>query len=359
MRLWALFSALTAANLLTAAPQPTLKRDGSNWTLTEQGALTLDSAGNLTIKAAGNIRVRGASIPQLTYKFTRAIRATSSAGARFQLDRYPITAARQGTNALVQVAYGPFSMNLEINVPKTLQSVYIESPAGDIDVSDLSGALKAVTAGGRINIGHIGGDIDVRAAGGSIVIGTIGGNARVLSGGGSVNATEIRGDAVLETGGNDIMLRKAGGTVSASTAGGAIQILEARGAVVANTFGGPIGVGSAKAIRCESASGSIVARFLPGFSILDSFLSTGSGDITVWIPSNLQVSIRAQNEGTGNIGTVTSDFPGLHAQSEGATVLAELALNGGGPLLQLAGSGGRIYIKQLRATKNSTARKYQ
>ncbi len=348
MRLWALFSAIAAAFtfLIFASPQPALRRDGSNWTLTEQGVLTLDAAGTLTIKAAGNIRVRGTNSSQAAYKVTRSVRAASSSAARTLLDRFPLATARQGNSALIQAAYGPFAATLEVSVPRTLRLAFIESPAGDIDVSDLNGSLHAVAAGGHINVGHVGGDIDISAAGGSIVIGTIGGNARVLSGGGSINAIEIRGDAHLETGGNDISLRKAGGMVQASTAGGAIQILEARGAVIANTLGGPIRVGSARAVRCESASGSIEAQFLAGASIFDSFLSTGSGDITVWIPSKLHISIRAQNEGTGSIGTIVSDFPGLHAQSAGAAVLAEVLINGGGPLLRLAGNGGRIYIRK-------------
>jgi DUF4097 and DUF4098 domain-containing protein YvlB len=260
------------------------------------------------------------------------------------IDRFPVTSARQGSTAILQVAYGPFVTNLEVTVPRGLESLGVETLGGDIDVSELTGALMAEASGGKINIGHVGGNIDVRAAGGTIVLGVIGGNARCLSGGGAINAMEIHGDSLLETGGGDIYLRKAGGAVRASTAGGRIEVLEAKGTVQAHTFGGPIEIGSAKGVHCESASGSIVAQFLPG--ILDSFLSTGSGDITIWIPSNLRVSIRAQNEGSGNIGTVVSEFPGLRVIPSGAAVMADLLINGGGPIVQLAGNGGRIYIRK-------------
>jgi len=335
------------AVLLTASQhssQTTFKRDGNSWMVTEQGSLSVDPVGQVRVKAAGNIRIRGGTGAQVVYRVSRSVRAVQQHEAQAMADRFPVTSGRQGSTAILQVAYGPFATSLEITVPRGLESLSVETLGGDVDVSDLNGAVVAEASGGRINVGHIGGNIDARAAGGAIVLGVIGGNARCLSGGGAINAMEIHGDSLLETGGGDIHLRKAGGAVRASTAGGRIEVVEAKGTVQAHTFGGPIEIGSAKGVHCESASGSIVAQFLPG--ILDSFLSTGSGDITVWIPSNLRVSIRAQNEGSGNVGTVISDFPGLRVMSAGAAVMADLLINGGGPIVQLAGNGGRIYIKK-------------
>lgn len=341
-----LFSLLCAAALSASqhSPQTTYKRQGASWTVNEQGSLTVDPSGQMRIKAAGNIRIRGTAGSVVTYKITRNIRAVHEHEARAMVKLFPIASGRQGSSASLQVAYGPFPTNLEIAVPNGLESLNVETLGGDIDVSDVNGALAAQASGGKINLGRVGGSVDVRAAGGTIVLGVIGGNAHCLSGGGSIIATEIRGDALLETGGGDIHLRRAGGNVRASTAGGRIEVVEAKGTVQAHTFGGSIEIGPAKGVYCESASGSIVAQFLPG--VLDSFLSTGSGDITVWIPSNLKVSIRAQNEGSANIGTVMSDFPGLRVRPAGASVMADLLINGGGPILQLAGNGGRIYIKK-------------
>lgn len=338
--------ALATGVAYAAQPSVTLKRDGSNWTQTDQGSISIDPAGQVRISAAGDIRIRGVNSTHLTYKIIRSVHATREADARALLERFPITSARQGRAAILEVAYGPCATNLEISVPLTLESSIVESAAGDIDISDLKGSVTAVASGGKINIGHAGGDIDARSGGKPIILGVIGGGARCISGGGSISATEIRGDARLETYGGDILLRKAGGKVRASTAGGGIQVVEATGMVTANTFGGSIQIGGAKGLHCESASGSIVAHFLPGIPIADSLLSTGSGDITVWIPSNLQISIRAQNEGSGNTSTVMSDYPGLRVMSAGSSVLADMLMNGGGPTLQLAGNGGRIYIKR-------------
>ncbi|MCU1258645.1 MAG: hypothetical protein JWO80_1530, partial [Bryobacterales bacterium] len=138
----------------------------------------------------------------------------------------------------------------------------------------------------------------------------------------------------------------------------------ADGLVTANSSGGPIQIGSAAGVQCQSASGairlnnvsgamqastlagSIIATFLPGLPIMDSFLSTAAGDITVMIPSNLHVSIRAQNGGSTDIRSIVSDFPGLRVKSLRSAVLAEGAINGGGPLLRISGKGGSIYIRK-------------
>jgi hypothetical protein len=347
MRLSALFSFFVLLPNAFATPgQPTLKRDGSNWTETEQGSFALSAGSQLRVQAPGSIRVRGTNASQLTFKLTRSVRAKKESDARALLGQYPTSAGVDGRNGFIQVGYGPFATQLEISAPRGMKVAMIETAGGDLDISDLYGSVVAQASGGRINIGNVSGDIDIRTAGGTIIIGTVSGSAKCLSGGGAINATEIRGDAFLETGGGDILLRRAGGRVKASTAGGGIQILESKSTVVANTFGGPIKIGAARGIHCESASGSIVAEFLSGVPILESFLSTGSGDITVWIPSNLQISIRAHNEGSGNLQSVISDFSGLNVQRERAGVWGEVRINGGGPLLQLAGNGGRIYIRR-------------
>jgi hypothetical protein len=70
-------------------------------------------------------------------------------------------------------------------------------------------------------------------------------------------------------------------------------------------------------------------------------LETGNGDVTVLIPSNLGVTIRAETER----GRVVSDFP-MAQRSVGMEVRAEGRINGGGPMLRIAGAGGTIFIKR-------------
>ena len=152
----------------------------------------------------------------------------------------------------------------------------------------------------------------------------------------------------------------------ASTGGGPIDVGQAHGVVTAKNSGGPVQVGSAEGVRCESAAGgvhldnisgsvrvttaigSIIASLLAGKPMTDSFLSTGGGDITVFIPSNVGVTVRAQNELSDSIRRIVSDFPGISVRVEGGQVIAEGPVNGGGPVLRISGTGGTIFIKRQR-----------
>ena len=99
------------------------------------------------------------------------------------------------------------------------------------------------------------------------------------------------------------------------------------------------------AMRVSTAMGSIIASLLGG-KLAESFLSTGNGDITVVIPSNLGVTVRAENEMADTLQRIVSEFPGIPVRLQGTQVVAEGAINGGGPLLRISGTGGTIFIKK-------------
>jgi hypothetical protein len=93
--------------------------------------------------------------------------------------------------------------------------------------------------------------------------------------------------------------------------------------------------------------GSIVAQILAGKPLAESWLTTGSGDITVLIPSNVGVKIQARNEAADTVRRIISEFPGLNVQLLGSSVVAEGDINGGGPVLWITGNAGTIFIKRL------------
>ena len=84
-------------------------------------------------------------------------------------------------------------------------------------------------------------------------------------------------------------------------------------------------------------------------------MSTGAGDITVYIPSNLALTIKALNE-NGPAGRIVSEFSEIMVRQrrprrragDRQSVMAEGALNGGGPVLRLTSTGGTIYLKRQR-----------
>jgi hypothetical protein len=176
----------------------------------------------------------------------------------------------------------------------------------------------------------------------------------------------VRGAVRATTAGGGIRIGRAGATVTASTAGGTIDIGSARGAVSAKNQGGPIQIGGADSVRCETLGGAIrlskvsgslnawtgvgniIANLVPGASISESSLSTGGGDITVFIPANLSLTIRAENGSSGSIKTIVSDdFPGIAVRTVGRVAVAEGKVHGGGPLLKLSATGGTIFIKKV------------
>jgi hypothetical protein len=90
---------------------------------------------------------------------------------------------------------------------------------------------------------------------------------------------------------------------------------------------------------------------MSGVPLQDSALSTGAGDITVYIPSNLPLTIKALNE-NGPAGKIISEFSEIMvrqaAEAARQGVMAEGVLNGGGPVLRLTSTGGTIYVKRQR-----------
>ena len=103
-------------------------------------------------------------------------------------------------------------------------------------------------------------------------------------------------------------------------------------------------------MRVSTSAGSIFASLLTASlasgRLADSLLATGNGDVTVVIPSNVGVNVRAVNAMTDNMRRIVSDFRQLQARLRGPSLVAEGAINGGGPLLQISAAGGTIFIKK-------------
>ncbi|MGC1617823.1 MAG: energy transducer TonB [Candidatus Acidiferrum sp.] len=313
----------------------------------------------------------------------------------------PSQAGRGGANA-------QFYVQFEISVPATY-SLDVNTGVGDIVTQDIGGTASLITQGGNIRTGRIGyigwrhasqahptaklstegghiqvqdvaGDLDAFTAGGHIVAGNITGDAVLRSGGGHIRAGEIGGRARLETDGGNITLKQAGNFVSVRTGGGQIDFGEVRGSVRAQTGGGGIRIitvsgpmevesngGSicltrvAGAVQAATGGGNIQAWInpdagspgarvgLPG----PSQLSSGAGDIVVFLPRNLAANIDAMVE-NGGISRIDAD-PGLllNIQTLGnrssGPVRAMGVLNGGGEVLKLRSTVGRIRLQYLDA----------
>jgi TonB family protein len=313
----------------------------------------------------------------------------------------PAQTGRSGANAQFYVQY-------EVSVPAGY-SLDVNTGVGDIETQDIGGTASLVTEGGNIRTGRIGfigfrnaaqghpiaklstqgghiqvqevaGSLDAFTAGGHIVAGNISGDAVLRSGGGHIRAGQIGGRAQLETDGGNITLKQAGSFVSVRTGGGQIDFGEVRGSVRAQTGGGGIRIitvsgpmevesngGSicltrvAGAVQAATAGGTIQAWINPDATSSGgkvslpgaSQLSSGAGDITIFLPRNLAANIDAvvENGGLSRIEADPALF--LNIQPTGnrgaGAVRATGALNGGGEVLKLRTTVGKIRLHFLDA----------
>lgn len=379
-----MLAALPALPLSAAAPSTStisVHRERGGWVATIRGSLPTAPA-RIELIAGGDITVRGGRNAGISYSIT----------AHFSSDDCGVgseKAARQAAARLdVQIERRPGGWILNfpaegqpvrLELPRDTSKVSVVSLAGDINVDGIDGSVVTRNGAGRTILDHIGASADIRTAGGATTLGLIGGKVHCYSGGGAICARTIRGESLFETCGGEIYVAEAlgavraytgagsvrighaGSSVTAATQGGPIEVGRAAGVVIANNSGGPIRISSAPGVRCTTASGAIrltgvsgsviasttlgdiIASLFGAHLLANSFLQTGGGDITVLIPSNISVTLKATS--TGEMAAIVSDFP-VRLITRGPSLTAEGPINGGGPLLQISGKGGKISIKR-------------
>jgi hypothetical protein len=374
---WIAFAAL--ALIPAGLFAQTVTREGGRWVETITG--TAPTASRLRVNAQGPVHLEGGTANEIAYtaKLSVSVRqARNAEDARRLFSRMRVVSS--GDSVTLNVPGGQVTTNLSIRTPR-LSGAAINNADGSVEANGIDGTLEVTSGAGELKCNRIRGDCRLTTGGGDIQVGEVDGELHCATAGGRVTVKSVRGDAVVETAGGYIEVDNAGGTVRADTAGGAIRVNSAAGSVSAATGGGsivvgkaggivtvrnmagPVQVGAAAGIRCESGTGgvrvsnvsgpmrvsttmgSIVATLLGG-PASDSFLTTGNGDITVVIPSNVGVTIRAESDPADSLRRIVSDFPGVAVRMLGTEVVAEGPVNGGGPLLRISGTGGTIFIKR-------------
>jgi hypothetical protein len=360
------YSILLALVLLAAVPLAGQnKRGDSRHIATVSGSAS--AAQFLRIEAGGPVTLEGGVAQAIEYTVTSPSRA----------ERAGVRAVSEGQWAVLTTESGAA---LSVRAPR-LMAVVISSSGATVEANGIAGTLEVRSQGGDIAADRIGGNSDLTTAGGDIRVGSVEGALRCMTGAGRITVQAARGEAVLVSGGGDIGAGDLGGTVTARTGAGAVRLVKAGGQVTAMTGGGqivigkaggqvtirtgagPVLVGGAAGLHCESGNGGIQVSNISGAmrvatawgniaaSLLagpmgESALSTANGDITVTIPSNVGVTIRAENDMADTIRRIVSEFPGVPVRMRGTRVVAEGAVNGGGPVLRISDMGGTIFIKR-------------
>ncbi len=394
-KFWLVFATLAVGSISAVAQGNTrLYREGGEWVQETTGTLASTKAVRARVHQ-GSVLVNGAAQPRITYVARWRCNAATEEEARRIFAQAQMNISHAGDTTVLSsdwsgMRWHRIPAEFAITVPRETELVKAttdvgnlqfahfngrvegESGAGDIQLDDIGGGAYLQTGGGNIGIGSVNGDIKIETGAGDVRINTAGGSVIAETGGGNIYLQSAKRDVNLETGAGMIHVDKVGGNLRASTGGNSIEIGQVAGALELETGGGNIrsngGDGFIKAesgggsiqcyrigrgLRAETGAGGITAEFVPQKGkLLDSKIETGVGDIVVYLPSDLAVTIRAGVDAAmGN--AIRSDFPDMKITTEGGDfgpreMYLEGALNGGGPVLKLHTSTGNIQVLQLR-----------
>jgi DUF4097 and DUF4098 domain-containing protein YvlB len=202
-----------------------------------------------------------------------------------------------------------------------------------------------------MTIGTVGGKLYARTQGGSISVGKVKYGAQLETEGGGISVKECGGDLKAITEGGALEIGDIGGQVYLESAGGGIKLISARGPVRAQTASGGMKLFKLlRGVHAETANGPILAEFVGSRrDFTDSHLETTSGDITVWLPSDLAVTVKAAIE-LANGHDIKSELPGMKVTWEGSDygpkqAYGEAQFNGGGQVLKVHTSNGNIQFR--------------
>jgi hypothetical protein len=379
---------LCAQNLPMPLQDLSVVREGAYWARTTQEITLSAVQPRLQVAASGHITLRGGSGDKIVWRLKQrvsALNGRSEQTARILLGDIAATSVSFDNLIHLSVTSSPRVINeLEVTVPRHMETVILLTPMGGIAAYDVDGDVRAKAGSGTIELSEIGGNVlQAQTGGGNIHLGKIGGSvqhcrtdagavyldspnrdANCVTAGGDITVQEAGGPLDLSTGGGNIRVGKAASSVRALSMAGLIDIGQAGGLVFADARGGSIRVASARGVNAASVSGmvsvrsssgpmsvstamgSILAELLAGARLEDSSLVAGSGDITVLIPSNFPVSIVWP--GTSQI---RSEFPEIQANSTAffrPPTVVQGTLNGGGPVLRLNAGAGMIYLRRVK-----------
>jgi len=184
-------------------------------------------------------------------------------------------------------------------------------------------------------------DADVQTAGGNLEINDLTGRVRARTAGGSVTVNRVHGPADVGTSGGNIRIDQLEGSLAASTSGGNITADAVRGAVEARTSGGSIRLAGVDGpVRASTAGGNVSAELTQAPSS-GCELRTAGGNVSLTLPASAAFDLEARTSG----GRIESDFAEDLSRDRRSGRLSG-QVNGGGPEVVLSTSGGNVAIRR-------------
>jgi hypothetical protein len=375
-----------AVALPLLAEQVRVYHEGNAWV--EETTGTLPVAHDLRVNTdLGSIDVRGRS-QGVMYVIRKRTVAASKEEAERDFQKMKFSAVRTGdqivvNGRLLERGFTRLTSDISLQVPYNLRKVWLTTGGGALRLSSLAAAVTGKTGGGVVRLDDLAGPVNITTGGGEVLGGSLGSQVIINSDSGAVHIDNITGAAKITSGGGQIFVgsantllidNKAGnidvhrcfGNFQASTGGGNVSVGPVTGSVRIDAGAGSVRVGGAggvtqvttgggsvelfkvaKGARVDTPVGAITVQFtaVPG-AFTDSLLHTGSGDVLVFLPEQLPMTVHASSDMATGYG-IRSEVPGIRISKQGGgfgpqSAWAEGTLNGGGPLLRIRTGMGHI-----------------
>jgi hypothetical protein len=210
------------------------------------------------------------------------------------------------------------SISYTITVPPAT-SLTSQTGSGSQEIEGIDGAVIVRAGSGAIRVRDAGSDVRASTGSGDITIEGVRGDFSGRAGSGSIEATSIAGAVTVHTGSGRIRVAQTGtGDVEASAGSGSIDLSGVRARV-----------------RASAASGSLT---ISGEHTAEWRLSTASGHVDVQLDGRPAFDLDARG------GRIDTRYPLTVNQMSDRRELRG-SVNGGGPLLSVRTSSGRISIR--------------
>ena len=225
-----------------------------------------------------------------------------------------------------------------VEVTGTSAPVRIETGSGDVKIASV-GQTAIETGSGAVQGWRINGSVSAETGSGTVEFREVNGALSLDVGSGAVSARQINGDLRVDTGSGSLLVEEVGGRVELDTGSGGVSVRRVHGSsLTVNTGGGSMQLREIDVaqLAVDASSGGVdaeLAQVYPGGSYV---ITTGSGGVTVALPPNADLSVRADAPS----GRVSHSGLNLRVVHEGAGEFEAVMGQGRARLTLEAGSGG-------------------
>lgn len=297
----------------------------------------LASSLSLDVRESGdrvNIRVLYPVDRHSTFHYDKGSKGNWRTKTNYQDERITVTGQKKGDAVTLWA-------DITVRLPDGV-NIDIDNAVGDLDASQVRGAVRFDTGSGQTRIVSGEGDVEVDSGSGNVSVENHRGDVEADTGSGNVMLSGIQGDVLADTGSGNVTLEDVAGDVEADTGSGSIELRDVRGALELDTGSGGIrgtGIVASGTVSADTSSGGVDldGDFTDARSIA---IDTGSGSITLSgaLPA-MELDI---DTGSGGIDV---DVPGLEILERDKDELTARTQGGGQVRVGLDSGSGSITVR--------------